>query len=589
MHASVQATQSCHQSSFQSTFPLPTLLPTPPLPPPPLAAAPTCGRVLARAWKQVVRAAVAEVYSDESADAAHATHNAILAYLSSTLDPLLAVPPPALPTTPLAASVKGVPSHAPSHAQPAGLAGQLGQSRQQLLGVEPPCLQRAAANAASNKACQTRLQQRVIDAVASSAANIKTFIHLSLGDDASSTDTHTDAVTRVREEVRRVRERESAIARLLLATANTRATLAQEHVRVTRELLALLQFKTLQQHPLSGGAADPSCHVHERHRAGTAAHQVRHCSTSGEALQHIMLAYFPSISTLFFAPPHAQALPSTTRAAIHHPCRLSAATTVLLPALFSSCDSSHPNLPPPRPPVSMTCMASTCFPPFTFQFAPSSFLYLPYLLHLPFSPFPLPLTLPLLTLPLLPFPFCTFPTCPFPLCPFPSALPPLPLPHLPLPLLPFPLCPFPLCPFPLCPFPLSPLPPLPLPPLPLPPLPLPPLPLPPLPLPPPLPPSAPSPPLPLPPLPLPPPFPSAPSPSAPSPSAPSPSAPSPSAPSPSAASPSAASPSAPPHLPACASGAANAQPRIPCCCARIQPNQGGNRAALRRILSAEAP
>ncbi|CAI7818060.1 unnamed protein product [Closterium sp. NIES-54] len=45
-----------------------------------------------------------------------------------------------------------------------------------------------------NKACQVRLQQRVIDAVASSAANIRTFIHLSLGDDASNTD--TDAVTR---------------------------------------------------------------------------------------------------------------------------------------------------------------------------------------------------------------------------------------------------------------------------------------------------------------------------------------------------------------------------------------------------------
>ncbi|CAI7933868.1 unnamed protein product, partial [Closterium sp. NIES-54] len=72
----------------------------------------------------------------------------------------------------------------------------------------------------------------------------------SLGDDASNTD--TDAVMRVREEVRRVREGEGAITRLLLATANTRATLAQEHVRVTKDLLAVLHLKTLQQHPLDG-------------------------------------------------------------------------------------------------------------------------------------------------------------------------------------------------------------------------------------------------------------------------------------------------------------------------------------------------
>ncbi|CAI5931507.1 unnamed protein product, partial [Closterium sp. NIES-64] len=201
--------------------------------------------------QRVVQAAVAEVYSEESAEGAHAphAHNAVLAYLSSTLDPTLAVPP-ASPTTPLAAPARGAPSHPLSHAQPAGLAGRLEQSRQHLLGVEPGCLQRFAATAAANKACQTRLQQRVIDAVASSAANIRTFIQLSLGDDASNTD--TDAVTRVREEVRRVREREAAITRLLLATVYTRATLAQEHVRVTNDLLAVLQLKTLQQHPLDG-------------------------------------------------------------------------------------------------------------------------------------------------------------------------------------------------------------------------------------------------------------------------------------------------------------------------------------------------
>ncbi|CAI7814398.1 unnamed protein product [Closterium sp. NIES-54] len=87
-----------------------------------------------------------EVYSEESAEGGHAGHNAILAYLSSTLDPLLAMPP-ASPTTPLAAPVHGAPSL--SHAQPAGLAGRLGQSRQHLLGVEPGCLQRFAARAAA--------------------------------------------------------------------------------------------------------------------------------------------------------------------------------------------------------------------------------------------------------------------------------------------------------------------------------------------------------------------------------------------------------------------------------------------------------
>ncbi|CAI5488581.1 unnamed protein product [Closterium sp. Naga37s-1] len=428
---------------------------------------PRCCHRCAWARKQVVQAAVAEVYSEESAEGGHATHahNAvrderkradrgewgrefarggddtfpfipllcaappsplqILAYLSSTLDPLLAVPP-ASPTTPLAAPAHGAPSHPLSHAQPAGLAGRLEQSRQQLLGVEPGCLQSGAARAAA-----VRLQQRVIDAVASSAANIKTFIHLSLGDDASNTD--ADAVTRVREEVRGVREREAAITRVLLATANTRATLAQEHVRVTKDLLAVLHLKTLQQHPLDGrrcklleaSAALLQCKeeaVEQQIRAAT------YTRDTVLALQHMRSHLLARKAEVSMA--RDQALSSPL-------CSFQFASPFL--------STSSPSAPPPSAP------------------SPSA---LPLSASALFSSDPSPLA----PSPSAPSPSAPSPSAPSPSAPFPS-------------LCPFSLCPFPLCPFPLCPFSLYPstpspsLPPLPILPLPLPPLSLPPLPI----------------------------------------------------------------------------------------------------------------
>ncbi|GJP72040.1 hypothetical protein CLOP_g2812 [Closterium sp. NIES-67] len=203
--------------------------------------------------QRVLYAALVEVYSEESAEGADERHggaglaqpydsqNAIVAYLRSALDPMLAAAPATSPTTHLAASMQSPPCQ--------GLSGRLEQSAQHLLGVTPGCLQHAAGAAGEeSKACQMRVQQRVMDAVASSAATVRTFIHLSLAADGANAD--TDAVTRVREELRRVQESEAAISRLLLSTATTRANLAKEHVRVTGDLLSMVQFKTTKQHPL---------------------------------------------------------------------------------------------------------------------------------------------------------------------------------------------------------------------------------------------------------------------------------------------------------------------------------------------------